>query len=119
MKLAMISNFHTRTLQLLAVELFKAKNNLSPSFTDEIFFRNENRPNIRNNPFFRSRKVKSMLHGKQSLSFLGSKIWELVPPQLRELTEISHFKNMIKHWRPSACPCRNCRHYISGVGFID
>lgn len=112
-------NFHMKNLQLLAIELFKAKNNLSPSFTNEIFIRNENPINTRTNAYFRSRKVKSVLHGKQSLSFLGPKIWELVPQHLRELTNINQFKSEIKHWRPSACPCRNCRLYISGVGFIE
>ncbi len=32
--------------------------------------------------------------------------------------KLSAFKEKIKHWRPLLCPCRNCRVYIDGVGFI-
>ena len=108
-----------KNLQLLAIELFKVKNNLSPSFLTEVFPQNNILTQTRNNCFFRSRRIKSILSGKQSLSFLGPKIWELVPLHLRELKDIDKFKTEIKHWRSSACPCRNCRLYIDGVGFID
>ena len=110
--------FHHTTIQLLAIEIFKAKNKLSPSFIDEIFIQNENSRETRHRPHFRSRKVRSTTHGLQSLSFLGPKIWDILPEQLRELIDLNKFKNEIKHWKPSACPCNICRPFISGIGFL-
>ena len=81
-------SFHKRTLQILATELFKVKNNISPSFMNKIFPTNKPSINTRNTSYFKSRRVKSVLHGAQSLSYLGPKIWELVPKQIRELTDL-------------------------------
>ena len=31
---------------------------------------------------------------------------------------LSGFKKAIKEWKPSNCPCRLCKTYISQVGFL-
>jgi len=110
--------FHQRCLQILAIELFKIKLDEKVSVLEEVFPRNESKINTRNKTYFKSRFIKTELNGKDSLSFLGPKIWELIPMTLKDLTTIEAFKQKIKHWTPSACPCRNCRPFIKGVGFI-
>ena len=62
--------------------------------------------------------IRTDFHDQESLSYLGPKIWELVPEELRQLDDLKEFKEKIKHWKPTSCPCRNCRIYIDGVGFI-
>ena len=73
----------------------------------------------RNLPFFKSRHVRTVFNGEESLSYLAPKIWELVPSELKDLDELKEFKKKIKHWRTTSCPCRNCKVYIQGVGFIE
>ena len=34
----------------------------------------------------------------------------------KEIENIKKFKSEIKHWFPSACPCRTCRPFVKGVG---
>ena len=109
--------FHHKSLQLLAIELFKHKNNLSKQLKD-IFLRDPRVFPTRKGSFFKSRSVRTVFNGEESLSYLGPKIWELLPPHLKEEKDLKTFKISIKHWRPMLCPCRNCRIYIDGVGFI-
>ena len=111
--------FHHRNIQYLAIELYKAKQGISPSFVGNIFEKNTGSFSGRNTTFFKSRKIKSTLHGSESLSFLGPKIWELIPSEMQNATSLINFKLKIKKWIPDKCPCRICRKYIEGVGFIE
>ena len=65
------------------------------------------------------RNVRSVSYGIDTLSFLGPKIWSIVPIEIKEATSLREFKNKIKGWRPVECPCKLCKTYIAGVGFID
>ena len=44
--------------------------------------------------------VRSVFHGSESISYLGPKIWEIVPLELKELTSVVAFKKGIKEWKP-------------------
>ena len=41
----------------------------------------------------------------ESISTLGTKMWALVPENLRQPTSLNTFKRDIKKWNPSNCPC--------------
>ena len=58
--------------------------------------------------------VKSVFHGSESITYLGPKIWDIVPLQLKELTSLNAFKKGIKKWQP-----KNCKQYILNLGFIS
>ena len=62
--------------------------------------------------------AKSVFHGSESISYLGPKIWDIVPFELKELTSLNAFKKNIKKWQPKNCPCRLCKQYMSNLGFI-
>jgi len=111
------STFHQRAVQFLAVELFKEK--LNESDEGKIFIKNKSKIKTRKRNSFRARVVESELNGKSSLAYLGPKIWSTIPESLKNLTDLKEFKKKIKQWRPSPCPCRNCRMHIQGVGFIE
>ena len=40
--------------------------------------------------------LRSVFHGSESISYLGPKIWDIVPLELKELTTAVAFKNGIK-----------------------
>ena len=111
-------SIHHKNLQALAIEMFKISNNLSPDIVKEIF-RNRIVPyNLRHNNSFMIRQVHTVYHGTESLSFLGPKIWEQVPQEIKDSENIDLFKRQIKKWTPSHCPCRLCRTYLPQIGFI-
>ena len=48
--------------------------------------------------------MHSVYNGTESLSFLGPKIWELVPEDAKQSGSLDVFKNKIKKWVPSRIP---------------
>ena len=110
---------HCKNLQFLATEMYKIKNGISPDFVTNLFEKNENTRDLRKNSYFKSRKINSIFNGKQSLSFLGPKIWDQVPQNIKDSKTLLEFKNKIKHFEFEHCPCRNCQIYIQGVGFTN
>ena len=73
---------------------------------------------LRNNNSFKRKRVKSVWHDTESVSYLSSKIWDLVPNEIKESESLNSFKFKIKRWVPKGCPCRICKIYHGQVGFI-
>ena len=102
-------SIHLRNLQALATEMYRIKNDMAPELLNALF-QNRTLPyNLRTNSSFSVRQVHSAYHGTESLSFLGPKIWELVPEDIKQSESLEIFKNKIKKWVPLKCPCRLCR----------
>ena len=91
---------------------------MAPESLNEIFQNRALLYNLRTKPNFSSRQVHSVHHGTESLSFLGPKIWELVPEDTKQSESLKIFKNNIKKWVPSRCPCRLCHIYLQNIGFL-
>ena len=112
-------SIHHRNIQALAVEMYKVTNGLSPEIMNEIFqIREESRYNLRYTSLFTIPPIHSVYNGRESVSYMGPKIWELIPHAFKQINSLSGFKKAIKTWKPSNCPCRLCKTYISQVGFL-
>ena len=110
-------SIHQRNLQILATEMFKVYKNISPELLNDIFEPKESCYRLRANSF-KTRKVTSVHHGTESLSFLGPKIWDLVPLDIKQSENIDIFKSKIKRLSFPECPCRLCKIFIPQLGFI-
>ena len=55
----------------------------------------------------------------QNLKFMGPKTWNILPKSFKEAQTLNKFKLDIKHWIPSNCPCKLCKHYIQNVGYTN
>ena len=64
-------SIHERNLQKLAIEMYKVKNNLSPSFMQELFTHNPARGKDR----FLRPNVKGVTYGDKSLRIFGPVVW--------------------------------------------
>ena len=112
-------SIHQRNIQSLAIEMFKAKNNIGPMLLKEIFIEREyNGPQLRTVPDFITPKVNTVTYGDDSLRSFGSKIWNLIPDDTKNVQNIDAFRSKIKNWVPKHCPCRLCRPFVPGVGYI-
>ena len=69
---------HHRNLQLLAVEIFKALNNLSPSIMSELFEIKDLKYELRNGGNLRLNLPRTSTYGIYSLSYLAANIWTQV-----------------------------------------
>ena len=63
--------------------------------------------------------VRTVSWGTESLSHLGPKIWNSIPLNLKKIQYFRKFKKAIRLWKPEKCPCRMCKTYIQGVGFVN
>ena len=109
---------HTRNIQALAIELFKIVSGQSPEIMKEVFSLKETLPYCTKFPF-KTRNIRTVTYGTNTLSFLGPKIWAIVPTSIRESKSLVEFKKEISKWKPEQCPCRLCDTYITDLGFVN
>ena len=94
-------SIHHRNLRALTVELFKVFKGLSPIiFAEALPVRQQSQYNMRNYSYFAMRCAKTVNHGLESLSYLGSKLWDSIPSHMKEIDSINEFKYVIKTWKP-------------------
>ena len=110
---------HDCNLQVLAIEMYKIYNNISTVNYNELFVKKDNNFSLRFSSDFLIPQVNSVHKGQQSLRYLGPIIWNLIPDGIKYISSLNAFKNNIKKWKPQNCPCRLCKEYIPGVGFLD
>ena len=109
---------HERNIQTLAIEIYKVVHNLSPEIMKEVFVLKKEKLYC-SRQIFETRNVRTEHYGVDTLSFLGPKIWALVPNGMKEAKNLQEFKRRIRLWKPTKCPCRLCKTYVAGVGFVD
>ena len=66
-------SIHHRNLQVLAIEMFKIKNNMAPEFLNEIFQNRALPYNLRTNSNFSSGQVHSVYYGTESFTLSWNK----------------------------------------------
>ena len=99
--------------------MYKVKNEMAPTITANLFnLMPENHCNLRHYGDFRIPFGRTVYHGTESISKLGPKIWDIVPKEFKSLTSLNSFKKSLRKWTPNDCPCRLCKRYLDGIGFL-
>ena len=94
-------SIHKRNLQLLMTGVYKAVQNINPSFMKEIFEQKDITHNLRNKMPMRTPKARTSSYGLESLSFLGFKLWNNLPDDFKSIKTLASFKRQIKGWNNS------------------
>ena len=110
-------SIHIKNIQCLAVELYKVANGMSPKIMEHVLPLRESIRYPTGN-IFQTRNVRTVAYGTNSLAHLGPKIWAIMPEELKNLSSLMVFKQKIKEWNPSNCPCKLCIPYVAGVGYL-
>ena len=66
----------------------------------ELFAPKMSRYDFRNNNLFNRRGVSSVWHGTELMSYLGPKICDSLPNEIKEPESLNAFKFKIKRWVP-------------------
>ena len=61
---------------------------------------------MRNYSYFAMPRAKRVDHRLESLSYIGSKLWDSIPSLMKKIDTINEFKHVIKTWKPDLCSCR-------------
>ena len=81
---------HQKNLQVLVIEIYKVKNGIM----NDIFELQNPTYNLRSScNQFRRENVKTIHYDIQSVRYLGRKIWELVPNNIKYSNSLSKFRN--------------------------
>ena len=77
--------------------MYKANKCLSPPIITEQFEKkNERQYNLRHNSQFTIPTVNSVYHETENVSFLGPKIWDILPDRSNKIDSLGDFKATIK-----------------------
>ena len=74
---------HHQNIESLAIEMYKAVNNLSGRDLSEFFERNNRNYNLRSKSELTFPSINAVVKGQNSISFFGSVIWNSIPAELR------------------------------------
>ena len=72
----------------------------------DVFKTKANYYNTLNAVIFSKRNVKTVICGLQTISYMGPKIWYLVPNEMKQVATLNEFKAKIKIWKLEDCPHR-------------
>ena len=78
-----------RNLQVLATEIFKVKLGIAPVIIDDVFCIRKNDYNTRKADDFQSHCVKTVHYGRETVSFLGPKLWSILPNEYKRIININ------------------------------
>ena len=110
---------HRQNIQSLAIEMYKAVNNLPWGNPSYFFVRNNHNYNRRSRSELTVPSINTVFKGQNSVNYFGSVIWKSIPAELRGINSCQVFKSEIKAWRPTKCHYRLCKNYIGNLGFVN
>lgn len=126
---------HQRNLRALAIEMYKISHNLCPMFMNEMVTeaslpyntRSTTKVEVDYNGKCESDKklnykvpaIKTVSYGNESFRYLGPKIWNLVPDDMKHVQSLQLFKKKVKSLKFENCPCTLCKTYVQNIGYID
>ena len=102
---------HDRNLQRLALLMFKVKNKLCPTPIQEMF-------KFENGHWILP-KIRTEHMGRETLRYSGPITWNLLPDEIKSAETLKSFEDKIKSWKPEGCPCKLCKLFIHGVGYVN
>ena len=97
-----------KRLRTLALEIFKAFNDKSPSFIKDYFEKNENSISRKHNLKVPVRNT--VTYGDKSLKCLAPRVWNSLPTDLKKEKSYEKFKEDINKWFSPTCKCSMCSY---------
>ena len=103
---------HDRNIQQLTLEMYEVAKGLAPTAMSSLFLQCSNNRHTRSQLGFSIPLVNTLYFGQNSVRYLGSLIWNSIPPALRNVESFVECKFLIENWKPSNLPCRLCKDHI-------
>ena len=99
-------------------EIYKTKVNLNPEFMKDIFVTNDVPYSLRSGNGLLQPSARTTNFGIETTPFIGHKLWQTLPNEIKAASSLAVFKNRIKSWKGERCNCRLCRIFIPNLGFL-
>ena len=89
---------YRRCLKNMAIQIYKIKKGKAPVFLSELFCDQNSGYEMRDNQKMVLPDYNTVTYGKNSFSYMGAKLWNLVPLGIKNSPSLSTFKSTITKW---------------------
>ncbi len=103
------SMLYTSRIIIIATKVYKALNELSPKYLQDIIEKTYCDYNLRPSSSLPQPKCNTVSYGLNSFRYKAPKIWNYLPNYIKEAISLSVFKFLIKFWDGPKCLCNLCR----------
>ena len=107
-----------KNIQALAIMMHKVVNNIAPTIVSELFSFSNVNYSLRSGFQFHQPSANTVWNGEGTISYLGPKICNMVPEEIKQKPSLFAFRREIKQWVPNNCPCRICKNVLHHIEFI-
>ena len=84
-------SIHQKNIESLAIEIYKFQAGLAPPIMSDLFVTRENNYNLRNFQELESSLKRTVKFGTETISYMGSQIWNLISERLWALETLNKF----------------------------
>ena len=106
LKKGKFSCIHHRNIQSLIIELFRVENIFSNRIMCDICETRNSNYNLRSQADFIRTCLNNSSFGLNYLKYLATKIWDIVPYEIKSVGNLNSFKKKIRNGEPKGCNCR-------------
>jgi hypothetical protein len=106
---AKMPSLELRRMRTIAIEVYKAYNKLGPGYMSDLFTRQTTRYDLRSRNSVRLRTNRTTNFGLHSFSHFGGILWNSIPSEARNNTDLKTFKKFVYTWTGPQCLCSFCR----------
>ncbi len=96
-------------IRIIATEVYKALNELSPKYLQGIIEKSDCDYNLRASSPLTQPKCNTVSYGLNYFRYKGPKIWNSLPNYIKEAIFLTEFKFLIKSWDGPKCLCNLCQ----------
>ena len=75
--------------------------------------------NLRSQTDFLRNTVNTTKFGLNSLRHFASKVWSMIPIEIKNSSTVEIFKSKISKWEPNDCDCKLCQDYLHRIGYVN
>ena len=87
-----------RCIKNAAILLYKVKKGIAPKYLDELFKTQNSQYEMRDNDRLSLPSFNTVKYGKNSFMYLGAKIWNNIPIEIKRSISLHTFKTSITQW---------------------
>ena len=110
-------SIHMKNLQYLATKLF-IELPFSGNHERNFIFQENETYNLRSGNHLAQKNIQTTQYRIESVSNVGTKLWNLLPGEIKNSSSFTVLKNKIRKLTPEKCPCKLCQTYIKNDGYI-
>ena len=97
------------------MEVYKCINAINVPYLNDMFKVKENKFGLRHQKNVVQPRFNTIKYGKNSFSYIGSHIWNMLPCHFQTAENINVFKRLVKTWEGPKCKCKLCYNMPQGI----